>query len=126
MMRAMVIDKNDEQLHTLAELQAFLAGTVAVDFAVATPARYDFIARTVRRFGYGHLKRAFPLACYPMPRPCGGCHPPSADSSRSASASATCSCQGRAVICTPIGSPAQSAPARTTVPGQPHRLKGRV
>jgi transposase InsO family protein len=58
MMRGMVIDMNDEQLHTLAELQAFLDGTVAVDFAVATPARYDFIARTVRRFGYGHLKRA--------------------------------------------------------------------
>ena len=58
MMRGMVIDMNDEQLHTLAELQAFLDGTVAVDFAVATEARYDFIARTVRRFGYGRLKRA--------------------------------------------------------------------
>jgi hypothetical protein len=54
----MVIDINDEQLHTLAELQAFLDGTVAVDFAVAAAARYDFIARTVRRFGYGRLKRA--------------------------------------------------------------------
>jgi transposase InsO family protein len=58
MMRGMVIDMNDEQLHTLAELQAFLDGTVAVDFAVAADARYDFIARTVRRFGYGRLKRA--------------------------------------------------------------------
>jgi transposase InsO family protein len=58
MMRGMVIDMNDEQLHTLAELQAFLDGTVAVDFAVAAEARYDFIARTVRRFGYGRLKRA--------------------------------------------------------------------
>jgi transposase InsO family protein len=58
MMRGMVIDMNDEQLHTLAELQAFLDGTVAVDLAVATDARYDFIARTVRRFGYGRLKRA--------------------------------------------------------------------
>ena len=54
----MVIDMNDEQLHTLAELQAFLDGTVAVDFAVVADARYDFIARTVRRFGYGRLKRA--------------------------------------------------------------------
>ena len=54
----MVIDMNDEQLHTLAELRAFLDGTVAVDFAVAAAARYDFIARTVRRFGYGRLKRA--------------------------------------------------------------------
>jgi transposase InsO family protein len=58
MMRGMVIDMNDEQLHTLAELRAFLDGTVAVDFAVAVVARYDFIARTVRRFSYGRLKRA--------------------------------------------------------------------
>ena len=49
---------NDEQMHTLAQLQAFLDGTTAVDFAVATDERYDFIARTVRRFGYGRLKRA--------------------------------------------------------------------
>jgi len=58
MMRGMVIDMNDEQLHTLAQLRAFLDGTAAVDFAVAAEARYDFIARTVRRFGYGRLKRA--------------------------------------------------------------------
>jgi transposase InsO family protein len=58
MMRGMVIDMNDEQLHTLADLQAFLDGTVAVDFAVAAAARYAFIARTVRRFGYDRLKRA--------------------------------------------------------------------
>ena len=57
MMRGMVIDMNDEQLHTLAQLKAFLEGTLAVDFAVATDERYDFIARTVRRFGYGRLKR---------------------------------------------------------------------
>src|ERR1700675_250288 len=57
MMRGMVIDMNDEQLHTLAELQAFLDGTVTVDFAVEAEARYDFIARTVRRFGYARLKR---------------------------------------------------------------------
>jgi len=53
----MVIDMNDKQLLTLAQLQAFLDGTVAVDFAVAAEARYDFIARTVRRFGYRRLKR---------------------------------------------------------------------
>ncbi len=58
MMRGMVIDMNDEQLDTLAELQAFLAGTAAVDFAVAADERYDFIARTVQRFGYRRLKRA--------------------------------------------------------------------
>ena len=30
MMRSMVIDMNDEQLQTLAPIQAFLRGTVAV------------------------------------------------------------------------------------------------
>ena len=57
MMQGMVIDMNDEQLHTLADLQAFLDGTVALDFTVAANERYEFIARTVRRFGYGRLKR---------------------------------------------------------------------
>ena len=47
MIRGMVIDMNDEQLHTLAQLQAFLEGTLAVDFAVATDERYAFIDRTV-------------------------------------------------------------------------------
>ena len=54
----MVIDMNDQQLATLAELQAFLDGTATVVFAVAPDERYDFIARTVRRFGYRHLPRA--------------------------------------------------------------------
>jgi len=58
MMRGMVIDMNDKQLLTLAQLQAFLNGTVAVDFAVATEERYGFIARIVHRFGYRRLKRA--------------------------------------------------------------------
>ncbi len=58
MMRSMVIDMNDEQLHTLAQMQVFLNGTVAVEFAVAAEERYGFIARTVRRFGYAGLKRA--------------------------------------------------------------------
>jgi len=53
----MVIDMNDKQLFTLAQLQAFLNGTVAVDFSVAAEERYDFIARTVCRFGYRRLKR---------------------------------------------------------------------
>ena len=34
-MRGMVIDMNDEQLKTLADLQGFLDGTVMMDFAVA-------------------------------------------------------------------------------------------
>ncbi|OGS97006.1 MAG: hypothetical protein A3H31_07185 [Gallionellales bacterium RIFCSPLOWO2_02_FULL_57_47] len=54
----MVINMNDEQLHTLADLQAFLTGTVAMNFTVTTEQRYEFIARTVRRFGYARLKRA--------------------------------------------------------------------
>ena len=58
MMRSMVIEMNDEQLQTLAQLLAFLDGTLAVDFAVAADERYAFIARTVRRFGYRGLKRA--------------------------------------------------------------------
>ena len=58
MMRSMVIDMNDEQVHTLAQMQAFLEGTVAVEFAVAAKERYGFIGRTVRRFGYARLKRA--------------------------------------------------------------------
>ena len=58
MMQGMVIDMNDEQLHTLADLQAFLDGTVALDLTVVADERYEFIARTVRRFGYGRLKRA--------------------------------------------------------------------
>ena len=57
-MRGMVINMNDEQLHTLADLQAFLAGTVAMDFTVTADQRYEFIARTVRRFDYARLKRA--------------------------------------------------------------------
>ena len=57
-MQGMVIQMNDRQLHTLAQLQAFLDGTTAVDFAVTTEERYGFIGRTVRRFAYGRLKRA--------------------------------------------------------------------
>jgi len=58
MMQSMVIQMNDRQLQTLAQLQAFLDGTAAVDFAVASAERYGFIGRTVRRFAYGRLKRA--------------------------------------------------------------------
>jgi hypothetical protein len=31
---------------------------VTMDFTVTTDQRYEFIARTVRRFGYARLKRA--------------------------------------------------------------------
>lgn len=58
MMRGMVIDMNDAKLHTLDQVRAFLKGTVAVAFSVAANERYEFVARTVRRFGYARLKRA--------------------------------------------------------------------
>ncbi len=54
----MVIDMDDEQLRTLADVQGFLDGTMALEFAVAADERYAFIARTVKRFGYGRLKRS--------------------------------------------------------------------
>jgi len=54
-MRGMVIDMDDEQLRTLVDVQGFLDGTVAMEFAVASEERYAFIARTVKRFGYGRL-----------------------------------------------------------------------
>jgi hypothetical protein len=56
-MQGMVIQMNDRQLQTLAQLQAFVDGTTTVDFALAPAERYSFIARTLRRFGYRHLKR---------------------------------------------------------------------
>ena len=58
MMRGMVIDMNDAQLHTLDQLRAFLNGTVAVGFSVRANERYDFISRIVHRFGYTQLRRA--------------------------------------------------------------------
>ena len=58
MLHGMVIQMNDGQLQTLAQLQAFLDGTTAVDFGVSAEERYGFIGRTVRRFGYRGLKRA--------------------------------------------------------------------
>ena len=57
MMRGMVIEMKDEKLRSLAQLQAFVDGTVAVDFAVTDEERYGFIARTLRRFNYARLKR---------------------------------------------------------------------
>ena len=53
-----VINMNDEQLHTLAQIQAFLDGTVTVEFSVALEERDGFIARTLRRFGHVRLKHA--------------------------------------------------------------------
>ena len=43
MMRGMMIDMNDEKLHTLARLQAFFGGTIEVDFAVAAVAHWGVL-----------------------------------------------------------------------------------
>ena len=53
-----IYDINDKQLFTLAQLRAFLNGTAALDFAVATEECYEFIARTLRYFGYCRVKRS--------------------------------------------------------------------
>ena len=58
MMQGMVIDMNDTQLQTLDQVRAFLKGTAPLGFSVATDERYEFVTRTVRRFGYSRLKRA--------------------------------------------------------------------
>jgi len=58
MMPGMVIDMNDAKLQTLDQVRAFLNGTVSVEFSLAPDERYEFVARTVRRFGYQRLKRA--------------------------------------------------------------------
>lgn len=58
MMRGMVIDMNDAKLRTLDQVRAFLQGTVALEFSVLPEQRYEFIARTVRRFSYARLRRA--------------------------------------------------------------------
>ena len=55
MLLSMVIQMNDRQLQTLAQLQAFLDGTTAVDVALSAEERYGFIGRT---FDYPRLKRA--------------------------------------------------------------------
>ena len=57
MLRSMVIDMDDEQLHAPGQMQAFLDGTIALEFAVSAEERYGFIVRAVRYFGYARLKR---------------------------------------------------------------------
>jgi hypothetical protein len=57
-MQGMVIDMNEQQLQTLEQLQAFLDGTTAIEWQLAPAERYACISRTLRRFGYAHLKRA--------------------------------------------------------------------
>jgi transposase InsO family protein len=56
----MVIDMNEEKLRTVAQLRAFLNGTLEVRFEPLgeDAQRYAFVAKVVRRLGYGRRKRA--------------------------------------------------------------------
>jgi transposase InsO family protein len=56
----MVIDMNEEKLRTVAQLRAFLNGTLEVRFEPLgeDAQRYAFVAKVVRRLGYDRLKRA--------------------------------------------------------------------
>jgi hypothetical protein len=55
----MVIDLNDEQRRSPADFPGLLDGTVMMDFALAAKERYAFIARPVKRFGNGWLRRTW-------------------------------------------------------------------
>jgi transposase InsO family protein len=56
----MVIDMNESRLHTVAQLRAFLDGTLEVQFCALNNdvQRYDFISAVLGRFGYARLGRA--------------------------------------------------------------------
>lgn len=54
-----MIDMNEDKLKTLAQLQAFLAGTQSVKFhpMMEDDGCYAHVGKVLRRFGYGRLKR---------------------------------------------------------------------
>src|SRR4030067_2733867 len=56
----MVIDMNEQQLNTVAQLRAFLNGTQEVQFEPMgeDTERYAFIAAVLKRLGYRRLKRS--------------------------------------------------------------------
>ncbi len=55
----MVIDVNESQLKTVAQLRAFLQGTVTVEFhAISNDVeRYGLISAVLQRFAYRRLRR---------------------------------------------------------------------
>ena len=57
---SMVIDMNEAQVRTLAQVRQVLAGTQAMEFqaAAADEGRYAWIEQVLRRFGYCQLGRA--------------------------------------------------------------------
>ena len=56
----MVIDMNESRLNTVAQLRAFLEGTLEVRFVPLSEdtQRYALISAVLRRFAYGALRRA--------------------------------------------------------------------
>jgi transposase InsO family protein len=56
----MVIDMNESRLNTVAQLRAFLDGTLEVQFCALSNdvQRYSFISAVLGRFGYAQLERA--------------------------------------------------------------------
>ena len=56
----MVIDMNESQLKTVAQLRTFIDGTLEVQLRVLDDdtQRYEFIAAVLKRFGYRRLGRA--------------------------------------------------------------------
>ena len=55
----MVIDMNESRLNTVAQLRAFVAGTLEVEFSPLRDEaqRYNFISGVLKRFGYPKLGR---------------------------------------------------------------------
>ena len=56
-MRSMVIDMEEAKLQTVAQIQAFLAGTHEIALRVPKAEHYRFIERVLKRFGYAPLSR---------------------------------------------------------------------
>ena len=57
MMRGMVIDMEEARLHTIAQVKAFLDGTMEGAFRVPKMERYQFIERVLTRLGYAQHGR---------------------------------------------------------------------
>jgi hypothetical protein len=59
-MTDMVIDMNESRLNTVAQLSAFLNGTLEVNFCAPADdcQRYAFIGTVLERFAYARLQRA--------------------------------------------------------------------
>ena len=56
-MRGTVIDMEEAKLQTVAQIQAFLAGTHEIALRVPKAEHYRFIERVLKRFGYAPLSR---------------------------------------------------------------------